>query len=76
VLAVLSFSLSIRKVLAMQQYCRQHTGRLALMLLVAGVAGWLGSARPSLAQEDADGTWLPLTIIYTSDIKGKIEPCG
>ena len=60
----------------MQQYRRPLAGRLALVLLIAGTAGLLGSARPSLAQEDADGTWLPLTVIYTSDIKGKIEPCG
>ena len=60
----------------MQQYRRPIAGRLAVLLLVMGAAGLFGSARPSLAQEDADGAWLPLTIIYTSDIKGKIEPCG
>lgn len=51
-------------------------GRLACLLLVAGAVGLAGSARPSLAQTDADGGWVPLTVIYTSDIKGKIEPCG
>ncbi len=50
-------------------------GRLAVALLVLGVIGVAGSARPSLAQ-GADETWKPLTIIYGSDIKGKIEPCG
>ena len=50
-------------------------GRLALALLVLGAVGSLGAARPSLAQ-GADETWKPLTIVYTSDIKGKIEPCG
>ena len=53
----------------------QFAGRLALALLVLGVIGAAGSARPSLAQ-GADETWVPLTIIYSSDIKGKIEPCG
>ena len=51
-------------------------GRLALMLLAIGVLGVAAAPRPSLAQENADGTWVPLTVIYTSDIKGKIEPCG
>ena len=60
----------------MQQYRRPIAGHLAFLLLVMGAVGLLGSARPSLAQEDADGTWLPLTVIYTSDIKGKVEPCG
>lgn len=23
-----------------------------------------------------DENWAPLTILYTSDIKGKIDPCG
>jgi len=50
-------------------------GRLALVLLVLGAVGVVGSARPSLAQGE-DESWKPLTIVYTSDIKGKVEPCG
>jgi hypothetical protein len=50
-------------------------GRVALLLLMLGAVGALTSARPSLAQ-GADETWVPLTIVYSSDIKGKIEPCG
>lgn len=50
-------------------------GRLVLLLLVLGAIGAATSARPSLAQ-GADDTWVPLTIVYTSDIKGKLEPCG
>lgn len=46
-----------------------------LALLVAAVlAGWssntLGLAGPS--QDD----WRPITILYHSDVGGKIEPCG
>ena len=29
---------------------------------------------PGAAQGEDD--WVPLTILYTSDIKGKIDPCG
>jgi 2',3'-cyclic-nucleotide 2'-phosphodiesterase (5'-nucleotidase family) len=50
-------------------------GRLALFLAVLGFAALAPTARPSLAQ-GADESWVPLTVIYTSDIKGKIEPCG
>jgi hypothetical protein len=50
-------------------------GRLVLALVAVGALGVFGSARPSLAQGD-DDAWVPLTVVYTSDIKGKIEPCG
>jgi len=29
---------------------------------------------PSSAQDAAD--WLPVTIVYNSDVGGKIDPCG
>jgi hypothetical protein len=47
---------------------------LAIALIAAGALS-LGASRPSLAQ-GGDDSWTPLTVIYTSDIKGKIEPCG
>jgi hypothetical protein len=65
----------MRKVFAMLHLRWHAAGRIALVLLVAGGIGAMGSARPSLAQGD-DDAWVPLTIVYTSDIKGKIEPCG
>ena len=45
------------------------------LLLALGTLGVATTARPSLAQGSADA-WVPVTVIYTSDIKGKIEPCG
>ena len=50
-------------------------GRLAALLLVLGAMGVAGSGPPSPAP-GADESWVPLTIVYSSDIKGKIEPCG
>jgi hypothetical protein len=50
-------------------------GRIALLLLILGITGAAITTRPSLAQ-GGDEAWVPLTVIYTSDIKGKIEPCG
>jgi hypothetical protein len=32
-----------------------------------------GAAPPAAAQDDA---WIPVTILYHSDVKGHIEPCG
>jgi hypothetical protein len=53
---------------------RNLPGLLALACLL-GAAFALTAARPSLAQGD-DEAWTPITVIYTSDIKGQIEPCG
>ena len=50
-------------------------GRFALALLVMLGLGMTTASRPSLAQGD-DESWAPLTVIYTSDIKGKVDPCG
>lgn len=49
-------------------------GGLALLVVLLGL-GALSSARPSLAQ-GSDEAWAPVTIVYSSDIKGHIEPCG
>jgi 2',3'-cyclic-nucleotide 2'-phosphodiesterase (5'-nucleotidase family) len=49
---------------------------------LAGLALVLGAllAPPvvpeSLAQAEGDEVWAPLTILYTSDVKGHIDPCG
>ena len=50
-------------------------GRFGLALLVMLGLGLTTVSRPSLAQGN-DESWAPVTVIYTSDIKGKIEPCG
>lgn len=44
---------------------------LAGLLVLALLAGTL----PSLVRSD-DGTWISVTVVYTSDVKGKVEPCG
>lgn len=39
----------------------------------------LAAAAPVLTPTTAgagDGTWQDLVMLYTTDIKGKIEPCG
>jgi len=61
------------------------TGALRLMSLALALAFVLSAAAPALLQisaradegTDADkGTWKDLILLYTTDIKGKIEPCG
>ena len=49
-------------------------GILALVILGTS-AGVLPSARPALAQGSDEG-WAPVTVVYSSDVKGHIEPCG
>jgi hypothetical protein len=45
---------------------------LCLLLVAALMAG------PGLGQNSGDkgGDWKNVTILYTTDVKGKIEPCG
>ena len=48
-------------------------GRISAIVLTLGVLTVLGL--PALA-EDQDGDWKDVTMIYTTDIKGKVDPCG
>jgi hypothetical protein len=48
-------------------------GALALLLVLGSLAG-PGVTGQARAQDK--GTWQDLVFLYTSDIKGKIEPCG
>jgi hypothetical protein len=55
------------------------TGALRLLSLALALAFVLSAAAPALLAENAragDGTWQDLVFLYTTDIKGKIEPCG
>jgi hypothetical protein len=55
------------------------TGVLRLMSLALALAFVLSAAAPTLLQTNAradEGTWQDLVLLYTTDIKGKIEPCG
>ncbi len=49
---------------------------VALSLLVAALAPLL--LAESVRAEDGEETkaWKNITMIYTTDVKGKIEPCG
>ena len=55
------------------------TGVLRLMSLALALAFVVSAAAPLLlptAARAGDGTWQDLVLLYTTDIKGKIEPCG
>lgn len=55
------------------------TGVLRLLSLALALALVLSAAAPTLLPTSAragDGTWQDLVLLYTTDIKGKIEPCG
>ncbi|MEZ4387355.1 MAG: hypothetical protein R3D98_07195 [Candidatus Krumholzibacteriia bacterium] len=55
---------------------RRLLGVAATLVVLGGLAG-LGSVRPAVAQPTSDPeSWVPVTIIFSSDIKGHIEPCG
>ena len=56
-------------------YLKRNGIPWALMLVICGLLlGGLLSTSQSLAQDP--GEWKPVTIVYNSDIIGKIEPCG
>ncbi len=53
--------------------------RWGLGLVLAILAGFLASAdfgRGPVAARSAEEAWRHVTIVYHSDCKGKIEPCG
>ncbi len=47
-------------------------GLLALLFVLAAAVPAIVPARA----EAGENSWKGVTILYTSDIKGKIEPCG
>ena len=55
---------------------KSFPGLLALVLLMVLALPALG---PGLSQHDGcalGGEWKNVTLLFTTDIKGKIEPCG
>jgi len=59
----------------MQRMLRRAHGRVFSAVLALVALSLAASSRPSLAQ-GSDEVWTPVTVVYTSDIKGHIEPCG
>ena len=58
---------------------KNPTGDLRLWSLALVLVFVLSAAAPALLTVNAragDGTWQDLVLLYTTDIKGKIEPCG
>lgn len=49
---------------------------LLLVVALALLAGGLLTEQPSAARAQNDGGWSPVTVLYLSDTRGKIEPCG
>lgn len=45
-----------------------------LLLVMAG--GLAGATRPAPAGPQPKEAWKKITLVYLSDVKGKIEPCG
>ena len=55
------------------------TGVLRPASLALALAFLISAAAPAFLPTSAragDGTWQDLVFLYTTDIKGKIEPCG
>ena len=49
---------------------------LVVALLAMGLSPLLQAATARAADEAPAKAWKNITLIYTTDIKGKIEPCG
>lgn len=49
---------------------------VALVLMLAAGAATLPGTSGGDARAQEKGTWQDLVFLYTTDIKGKIEPCG
>jgi hypothetical protein len=59
----------------MRDHRRATTGALLVLALVLLTGGLLGKQSTANAQ-NADAAWAPVTVLYLSDTRGKIEPCG
>jgi hypothetical protein len=58
---------------------KDRTGVLRLLSLVLTLAFLVAASGLLLAPRGVragEGTWQDLVLLYTTDIKGKIEPCG
>jgi len=52
-----------------------RTGRMALLFVLALIL--TAAVAPAVAQDkDENADWKQVTVLYMSDVKGKIEPCG
>lgn len=49
---------------------------LCACLLLAAAAMMGGATSPAPAGPQQRNDWKQLTLLYLSDVKGKIEPCG
>ena len=52
---------------------RPRRVRAGLLLALLTAAALVPAAVPA---QDADADWKPVTVLYQTDVKGKIEPCG
>ena len=59
----------------MRDHSRAMPGVLLVLALVLLAGGLLGKQSAANAQNDGS-TWSPVTVLYLSDSRGKIEPCG
>ena len=58
---------------------QSRTGVRAFMVLLLALGALVMSAPSGAVDEDRmkeKGSWQDLVFLYTTDIKGKIEPCG
>ena len=58
----------------MLKIVRTRASKALMLALLAAVSA--GLSAPARARAAAEGDWLPVTIVYTGDVNGKVEPCG
>ena len=51
-------------------------GLSALVFILSAVLPWSIWETGSARAQGGGGDWKPITLLYSSDTKGKIEPCG
>ena len=53
------------------------TGNLPALIAILAITLPLVAVAPSLSADEAKGgDWQEVTLVYTSDVVGKIDPCG
>jgi hypothetical protein len=59
----------------MREHPRALPGLLIALVVVLAAVGLLVK-QPAANAQNRGGGWNPVTVLYLSDTRGKIEPCG
>jgi hypothetical protein len=60
----------------MLPFKRTTTASFCCLAVLFALAALLPVSSSEILADDKDDSWVPVTFLYLSDVKGLIEPCG